>query len=280
MARINVNSATMAQLMEVPYVGQSSAREIIKLREEHDGFLTKDDFVSLKCYRKNPIIMESFEFGAKSDSMPSLISPETLEKQLSLAEGARSKDSEDPIDNDQEDFDVNNTELIQLLEDERKRGHEAMQNLHRQRLQDQAQFRGEIEELKKLFLQQRNEDQERYDALKRKTDGDRSKLEWEIQTLKTRKETEDATSDPGELAVSYDDKIKQKQKELHELEQEKMRRVTTLERSGAKTKIDGVAGVLGAVGGKPPVTSHMLPQQPMVHEMKFKEPPAHQRFPA
>ena len=64
---ININEASLKDLMEIHNIGQASAREIIKLREECDGALTIEDFHTLKCYKKHPMIIESFYFGIKYD---------------------------------------------------------------------------------------------------------------------------------------------------------------------------------------------------------------------
>lgn len=46
-ALININTATVEQLDMLPGIGSSRAEEIVKYREKHGGFITKDEIMNV-----------------------------------------------------------------------------------------------------------------------------------------------------------------------------------------------------------------------------------------
>lgn len=46
--KINLNRATVAELMTLPYVGEKTAKEIIEYREKHKGFKSVEELKAIK----------------------------------------------------------------------------------------------------------------------------------------------------------------------------------------------------------------------------------------
>ena len=47
-AKVNINTASVDELKELPGIGQSKAEAIVQHREEHGNFKTKEDIVAVK----------------------------------------------------------------------------------------------------------------------------------------------------------------------------------------------------------------------------------------
>ncbi len=47
-SRVNLNTATMSELMKLPQVGEVTAQRIIDYRDEHNGFSTVEDLIKVK----------------------------------------------------------------------------------------------------------------------------------------------------------------------------------------------------------------------------------------
>ena len=291
MARININVATIEELVDVPNVGPASALEIVNLREEL-GALTADDFTTLRCYKKYPMLMESFTF----DPIPEL-------RQTSLVLVGNDRSQSVVHDSGTSDFDLR----IHQLEEERLKDKELIKDLTDQRKQDQTMFRGEIDGLKQFFQQLMNEDKERYQALKRKTDDERARLEREIQSLKTPSRTRQLPRSDGNtegeataVALSYDEKIREVVNDLQRLQKEKETKINALGADGDETMVTSnnyensvksgdnettaetptPNSRKGAAGGHLHTKARKLPTKPAMRHQEYKEPPPHQRFPS
>ncbi|ACO04202.1 MAG TPA: helix-hairpin-helix domain-containing protein [Persephonella sp.] len=50
--QIDINTATMEELIKVPYIGEKTAEKILKLREEKGYFKSVSELKSLRNYRR------------------------------------------------------------------------------------------------------------------------------------------------------------------------------------------------------------------------------------
>jgi hypothetical protein len=215
---LNINAATVPDLLKIPQIGQASAREIIKLREDSDGCIKMEDFTLLKCYKKNPVIMESFVFGPPSEHQLVDLDAVLPSSPIDNAETQPSADGQQPADSRSADYqlvqigdhqelvhnmDLRNTVrqhmgtgedislqhddnfqlLIDRLMEERLRDKEEINFLIKKREEDHSTFVRQMDDMNKLFQQQREEDAMIY-TFRRKANEDRWQLEKDMQQFK------------------------------------------------------------------------------------------------
>ena len=82
MAKLNINTASMDQLLDVPGIGTANARQIADAREEAEFKLTLDMYKGLRVSKQYPTSVEAFEFfpDPQESSIPPTVSAQTVEK--------------------------------------------------------------------------------------------------------------------------------------------------------------------------------------------------------
>ena len=53
--KLDLNTATVEQLKELPKIGEKTAQAIVKYREEHDGFKSVDELLNVKGIGKKKL---------------------------------------------------------------------------------------------------------------------------------------------------------------------------------------------------------------------------------
>ena len=225
MAKININSAPLSVLMTVPGIGAANARKIVRAREEANFELTLDQYLQIAPGKQYPMTAESFNFipctpisddnflNNSADGVRSLGSDEVRQDELGRGEDdghsvvsrttplMASESEQLPAADSLADGKQSSVDMsvasgarseVDLLRRERDELQRQLQALAREREEEKELMRGmegrfsaEIADLKAIFVRRTEEEQHRYDALRRKTDNERIAFERELATLRS-----------------------------------------------------------------------------------------------